>query len=140
MKRSLALFVVLLMAFPAWATPAGDDFYLAERYRSKGLFGAALVAYQSAADKRHPIAHHWVGVFLFEGMGADKDVSAAIRHFTIAANQGVTGSMVYLANIFLSANGTYRDCKAGEKWVKAFSSGSVPEEWAGRIESCENGT
>lgn len=115
----------------------GGAFEEAEALRTQGKFEEAFLLYLKASSQGHPTANHWAGTFYLEGIGVKKDPAKAGVHFLAAAEQGVEGSMVYLANMYYSGEGFPKDCKRAEYWIAKSSHGSPHQGWVERLRRCE---
>ena len=128
----------LIFLFLISSAQAQDDFEKAELARTKEDWKGALIYYERAAETGNPVAAHWIGTFYLEGLGVEKNPVYAASFFSLAANEGVVGSMVNLANMRLSGNGVSKDCKKAKEWVLKFSKGPMPPAWEKQIASCES--
>ena len=128
--------LIILLTLLPFIVNAGA-FEDAEKLRASGDHQAALILYKEAASQAHPIANHWVGTYYKEGISVDKDSRIAAIYFLPAAALGVDGSMVYLANIYISGDGLPKDCEAAEYWILKATNGNLPNEWKEKLGNCE---
>ncbi|MEZ5525338.1 MAG: tetratricopeptide repeat protein [Pseudomonadales bacterium] len=126
---------IFLLAFSANLF-AQSSFELAEDARLKQDWEVAISEYEKAFEKGNPIAAHWLGTFYLDGIGVTQNSVHAAVYFYFAANEGVQGSMVYLANMHISGNGVIQDCAKATSWVNKFSSGVISESWQKKLAQC----
>jgi len=129
--------ILLLVFFPSLAV-AESSFELAEKARTEKDWALAVSEYEKAANEGHPVAAHWLGTFYFDGVGIKQSYQHAAVYFYIAANQGVQGSMVYLANMHASGQGATKDCDKAASWVVKFTEGAIPEAWSNILAECRS--
>ena len=127
-------FVLLILAPLTLYAGTFED---AEAFRTEGNHREALTLYKQAADEAHPIANHWVGTYYKEGIIVEKNSKIAANYFLPAAALGVKGSMVYLANMYISGDGLPKDCAAARYWIYKASSGNPATEWKEKLNNCE---
>jgi hypothetical protein len=130
--------IVLIILFLSLSVNAQDYFGLAEKARMDKDWPIAIKNYELAFEAGNPYAAHWLGTFYMDGVGVKKSSVHAAVFFLVAANEGVVGSMVYLANMRLTGSGIAQDCKKAEEWVLKFSKEPAPEAWKNKIAKCKN--
>ena len=129
------IYLVLLILVPLNLN--ADAFEDAETLRTAGNHHEALILYKQAASEAHPIANHWVGTYYKEGISVEKNSKIAAIYFLPAAALGVEGSMVYLANMYLSGEGLPKDCVAAKYWIYKASNDNPAIEWKEKLNDCE---
>ncbi|NQD37373.1 sel1 repeat family protein [Permianibacter sp. IMCC34836] len=72
-----------------------------------------------------------------EGWGVQKNEKEAHRLFLLAAEGGVPGAYVNLANMYLLGTGVSVDLIEAYKWIAIFHGGNIPAEngWKSDLES-----
>ena len=131
-------YILLILFFIVTSVQAQSAFDKAEAARMKDNWMEALNYYEKAAENGSAKAAHWVGTIYLEGFGVEKNSVYAAAFFSLAANGGVLGSMVNLANMHLSGNGVAKDCEKAQKWIVRFSKGPIPPAWRKEIEHCKS--
>ncbi len=112
-----------------------DTLDLAEKYRLSGKHEKAVEYYQ--LSEGNPVALHWLGTYYYDGVVVQQNYTKAASYFKIAANSDVEGSMVYLANMYLSGNGVGKNCKQAKYWANKFSNNSPSESWVKLLNACK---
>lgn len=134
MNNRIIFSVLLMLSSVCFAQ---SDFDRAEHLRMKKDYEEAIKHYYIAFESGSPEAAHWLGAFYYDGVGVPKNAAVAGAYFYAAANAGVVGSMVYLANMHISGNGVSKNCKKAEEWIRKFSNGSMPLAWVEQIADCK---
>lgn len=113
-----------------------SHFERAEKARESKNWIVAVSEYEKAFAEGNPVAAHWLGTFYYDGAGVEKSYIHAASYFQIAADEGVSGSMVYLANMLLAGEGVSINCDKAAEWIHKFSEGKVPLVWSSKIDEC----
>lgn len=79
------------------AGPAAADFDSGWLAFQKGEFAAAIAEWKPLADGGHPLALYNLGVIYDSGLGVGRDVEAARRYWTLAAESGLAEAQYNLA-------------------------------------------
>jgi len=132
--RALVFIVTVLIST---STLASDSFQIAERLRQSGKFSEALPHYTAAAKEQSPEGTFWLATFYYEGLGTKKDVTRARPLFIQAAEKGVVGAYVVLANIYALGQGVPVDLIEAHKWISLSWQGDISKSpgWQQSLES-----
>lgn len=125
--------LIALIFFSACANASPFD--TAEKYRTSGEHKKAVEHYQ--LSEGNPIAAHWLGTYYYDGVAVKQNYLKAATYFKKAAELGVNGSMVYLANMYLSGNGVGKNCQQAKYWVNKFSNNAPSKSWADSLNACK---
>mgnify|MGYP000554002530 FL=1 len=129
-------FIVCLLI--ATSKTAAKEFELAEQSRLNGAHELAIKLYEEASKSGNPLASHWAGTYYLDGVGVKQNSFKAHKFFLHAAQNGIDGSMIYLANMYLSGNGVSLDCKEAIYWLSKSFGKNIPKAWQQRLSDCEN--
>ncbi len=130
MAKFLIISLVLLSA-----SVKASPFDTAEKYRTTGNHEKAIEYYQ--LSEGHPVAAHWLGTYYYDGVVVEQSFVKAVSYFETAAKLGVNGSMVYLANMYLSGNGLNKNCQQARYWVNKFSNNAPSASWLELLQACK---
>ena len=134
MNRILALIIALYSAVAI----AESSFERAENARADKNWTLAASEYEKAVGEGNPVAAHWLATFFYGGVGVKQSYVHAAAYFYLAANEGIQGSMVYLANMHATGQGATKDCDKAESWVVKFTEGPIPEGWKNILHECRS--
>lgn len=134
MNRTMAVALTFICA----VAMADSSFELAEVARADKDWVSAFREYEKAVNDGHPVAAHWLGIFYFDGIDTKQSYLQAGAYFSIAANQGVQGSMVYLAKMHVAGQGVAKDCEKAESWVIKLSNGVASDTWSNTLTECRS--
>jgi hypothetical protein len=98
-----------LKAAEVAGTPRRIFFELGRAYGKIGNGRDAAKNYAKAAELKHPIAMHNLGVLYLNGNGVERDYSAARVWFEMAAQAGITESLREVGILYETGKGAPRD-------------------------------
>ena len=101
----------------------------------ESVYTSQLSAWQKAADLGWPEGQFLVADCYYEGVGFDKDYSAAARLLQMSAEQGYAPAQRFLGLMYSKGEGVLQDETKGAKWVRkaADQGGAMDQVHLGRL-------
>lgn len=90
------------------------DKYLRLSHEDKGNINQAISELEKYSDRDCRLIDEILGILYLES----KDYERALKHFTLAAEDGLDWSQFYLADMYYSGKGVEKDVSLALKWVE----------------------
>lgn len=119
------------------------QYYLGYCYSSQGLSGyedddkKAVLWLTKAVEQNHIMAHYFLALHYFSGVGVRKNMEKAVELFTIAAKANEASSQYYLAICYSQGKGVEENLRTAVSWCEK-SAANKCEEAIGYLESLKS--
>jgi TPR repeat protein len=123
MRLILAVFAAAALLFGAQLAQAQEEGDPGTDAFNNGDYGAALEAWQKAADQGDPDAMTKLGSLYEIGYGTKRDYSKAAEWYEKAGQLGFVIAQYNLANLYYDGRGVSRDKKQAARWYTAAAEG-----------------
>jgi len=95
-----------------------DAVNLGKDYFNKRQYNESAQCFLLAAEQGHAEAQFFIGYFLCEGMGMEKNPAAGVIWYRRSAEQGFAGAQTFLGNCYASGTGVPIDYAEATRWFR----------------------
>jgi len=115
--RTLAILILSLLTLLS-APALGADFDKGFSAFQRGDYATALREWTPLAEQGHAKAQHNLGLMYRQGMGVEKDFTAAAEWYRRAAEQGIAIAQHNLGVLYYEGDGVEQDYTAAAEWYR----------------------